>query len=242
MRSLWKDERFKNGLILERQMFARELILDSPKLDVLLDRCLSNDYSVDEFDCFYMQGVSERDKLQVPDFNPADGHWYGASVIVAGGLLQAAFRQAKYGDNALKANREIIRANVQHEIQTLQGNPTRKGDLFSYDEIKELYRRLAAAAKGREPTALYLEKGVRESFARQVQKFYELCERRSDEVYDQVDVDSPVFANTKLFLPLKEKRKFTEEELLRLNSAYLHDLYPFTAHLMYCYFLKRFGL
>ncbi len=221
-------------------MYARELMKDAPELDVLLDRCMSSDYRVDKFDSFFMQRISERDQSRVPDFNPADGHWYGASVIVAGGLLQAAFRKAGYGGDALNVNRQIIEANVQHEIETLQGNKKRKGDLFSYDEKKGLYHKLAAAVKSKEPNVLDLERNVRENFSRQVQDFYGLCERGSDEVQDHIDFDSPLFADTKLFLPFKERRKFTDQELARLNSAYLHDLYPFTAHLMHWYFLKKF--
>ena len=220
-------------------MKARKLMEDSPELDVLLNRCMSHDYTVDGFDCFFMQRISERDKLRVPDFNPADGHWYGASVIVAGGLLQSAFRQAGYSSEALEANRMIVEANVQHEIETLRGNPTRKGDLFSYDQKKRLYHRLATAVKDKEPNASDLEVDIRVLFGSQVENFYRLCEKGSGEVHDHVDFDSPVFANSKLFLPFKERRKFTDEELARLSSAYLHDLYPFTAHLMHSYFLKK---
>lgn len=221
-------------------MYARELMRNAQELDVLLDKCMVDDYEVDKFDFCFMQKISERDQSRVPDFNPADGHWYGASVIVAGGLLQAAFRKAGYSNEALNVNRQIIEANVQHEIETIRGNPTRRGDMFSYDEKKGLYRKLATAVKDKEPSALYLERNVRENFSRQVQDFYGLCERGSDEVQDHIDFDSPLFADTKLFLPFKERRKFTDQELARLSSAYLHDLYPFTAHLMHWYFLKKF--
>lgn len=221
-------------------MYARELMRDAPELDVLLDRCMSNDYGVDKFDFFFMQRISERDQSRVPDFNPADGHWYGASVIVAGGLLQATFRKAGYGNDALIANRQIIEANVQHEIETIRGNPTKRGDNFSYDEKKGLYHKLAAAVKDKEPSALDLERNIREDFIRQVHDFYGLCENGSDEVFIHINFDTPLFADTKLFLPFKERRKFTNQELARLSSAYLHNLYPFTAHLMHWYFLKKF--
>lgn len=216
---------------------SRELMKDSPELDVLLDRCMTNDYGVDRFDCFYMQGISERDKSRVPDFNPADGHWYGASVIVAGGLIQRAFRQAGYSDEALGINREIVEANVQHEIETLKGKPTRESALFSYSERKKMYLRLAEATEGQTPKDLI--RNIATKFAEEVEEFRRLCEEGSSEVHDHVDFSSPVFANTQLFLPFKERRGFTEGELAKLASAHLHDLYPFTAHLMHMFYLGR---
>jgi hypothetical protein len=210
-------------------MKARELMKDAPELKTLLDRCLSVDYDIDKFDFFYMQALSERDALRFPGFNPSDGHWHGASVLVAGGYCQRRLREEGYDKKALTLNRRLISASVCHEISSGKTKHPRR---MTEKEISRQLGIMEELARI-QPFIVSTTDPINIGWIKMAREFIDLYKEQPQEVYENVDFSSPVFNGTRLFLPFSERRRPTGEEVQKLEITHCHDVFPFTAHLIY---------
>ena len=213
-------------------MKARELMRDGPTIKELFDRCISTDYEVDSHDFFYMQAMSERLSLRYPDFNPADGHWYGPSVCVAGGYVQRRMRELDYSNEVLDANRDLIDMSIAHEVKSEGGDLTR--GISKHDEIKKIILPFYSVHPPLRSITIPLMQGWLQKY----KSFLSVCETFEPQNFADVNFSDPVFDNTELFKPLIENKELNFNQFRYLSSTSSHDLHPFTSHLSY-YFRKK---
>lgn len=209
-------------------MNAKELMEDAPEVEILFERCLSTDYGLVTTDFFYMQGLSERDRLRFPNFNPADGHWYGSAVCVAAGICQSMMKEDGYASEFLEANEQFARQSIAHEIETAKGNPTRRERDPNYFALMEKLLRA-------EPSLKEIMKPLISAWNSLAKDFIQIYEQGLWAICQNVDFSSPAFRNSQLFQPLKDRRLPSRIEVLNFQSAAAHEIYPFTSHLTYSF-------
>jgi hypothetical protein len=184
-----------------------------------------------------MQALSERDRLRFPNLSPSDGmkNWYGAATCILGGLIQERLRAEGLPEEVQRWQQGLVEGFVRPEIDAAEGNYRKRSEREVSDYMAQEILRLAGIPLRVRDISREIHRQwnqLTDAFRASCGIVPERCGANgspgelSDEVCRVVDFNSPVFENSRLFLPSKERRNYSADQLSRLHKVTLHDVQP----------------